>query len=170
MSAVSNAVQPMLRDMTESDLDRVMDIELRAYEFPWSRANFADSIAAGYALQVLDAGDGALLGYSVAMPGFEEMHLLNITVDPDAQGRGHGLMLLDGVLLSAVLHGSALLWLEVRPSNTRAARLYQRYGFHAVARRRDYYPARAPDGRLVREDAIVMSANVDQLRARRELA
>ena len=152
-----------LREMRVSDLDAVMDIERRAYEFAWSRGNFVDSLAAGYVAQVLCDEQDAVQGYFVAMAGVEEMHLLNISVEPRLQRRGLGLQLLDGVLLSATLHGAALLWLEVRPSNLRALRLYERYGLHAVARRRAYYPAMV-DGRAGREDAIVMSSPVETLR------
>jgi ribosomal-protein-alanine N-acetyltransferase len=42
--------------------------------------------------------------------------------------------------------------LEVRPSNTRALEIYERYGFKQIGRRKGYYPA--ADGQ--REDAIVM--------------
>ncbi len=45
------------------------------------------------------------------------------------------------------------LWLEVRQSNQRAQRLYERYGFRFIGVRRGYYPAL--QGR--REDASVMS-------------
>ncbi len=155
-----------LREMRVEDLDAVMDIERRAYEFSWSRGNFVDSMAAGYIAQVLCDEQSQLQGYFVAMAGVDEMHLLNITVEPRLQGRGLGLQLLDGVLLSATVHGAGLLWLEVRPSNRRALELYERYGLHAVARRRAYYPALV-DGRAAREDAIVMSSPVENLRQRR---
>jgi ribosomal-protein-alanine N-acetyltransferase len=45
-----------------------------------------------------------------------------------------------------------LILLEVRVSNEAAIRLYQRYGFSEIGRRKHYYPV-APG---VREDAIVM--------------
>ena len=159
-----------LRDMTEADLQGVMSIETRAYDFPWSRGNFADSLNPRYVVQVLAVPQGPVVGYFVAMPGVEEMHLLNIAVDPVRQGLGLGLQLLDAVLLAAVMHGAHLLWLEVRPSNRRAIRLYERYGFHAVAQRRNYYPALDEYGQPCKEDAIVMSAQVDPLRERRGLA
>ena len=165
---MSQALRAGLREMGSGDLDAVMDIEVRAYEFAWSRGNFADSLAAGYVAQVLCDEQGRLVGYFVALAGVEEMHLLNVCVEPRLQGQGLGLQLLDGVLLSASLHGASLLWLEVRPSNSRALHLYQRYGLHAVARRRGYYPA-SVDGKPAREDAIVMSCPVDDLLRRRGL-
>jgi ribosomal-protein-alanine N-acetyltransferase len=56
------------------------------------------------------------------------------------------------LLADARAAGHHALWLEVRPSNGRALRLYRRLGFREVGRRRAYYPA--PGG--AREDAIVM--------------
>jgi ribosomal-protein-alanine N-acetyltransferase len=92
-----------------------------------------------------------LLGYFVAMTGVDEMHLLNVTVAPDWQGRGLGHQLLDAVQALAQGQGLASLLLEVRDSNHRARALYLRRGFSEVGLRRGYYPAA---GR--REDAIVM--------------
>jgi len=134
-------------------LDAVLAIEVQAYSFPWTRGNFIDSIAAGYLARGLRSADGELLGYFVAMPGFEEMHLLNITVAPGHEGRGHARTLLAELYALSRACGAAALWLEVRESNARAQALYLREGFAEAGRRRDYYPA--PQGK--REDAILMS-------------
>jgi len=144
---------PGARPMTVQDLDAVLAIEIRAYDFPWTRGNFIDSLAAGYwTVLRLDAA-GQLLAYAVAMPALDEMHLLNLTVAPAHEGQGHARALLDALQAHCRAQGIVTLWLEVRPSNERARRLYARRGFRAVGLRRGYYPA--PQGR--REDAIVMS-------------
>ena len=140
------------RPMARHDLDAVLDIEARAYSFPWSRGNFVDSLAAGYIAEVLEAPATGLAGYFVAMPGVDELHLLNITVAPAWQGRGQGQALLDAVQAHARQRALATLWLEVRQSNQRARDFYRQRGFAEVGLRRAYYPA---TGR--REDAIVMS-------------
>ena len=140
------------RPMRSSDLAAVADLEARAYSYPWSRGNFIDSLAAGYIAELLDSREAGLVGYFVAMPGVDELHLLNITVAPDWQGRSHGSALLDVVQAHAAERGLATLWLEVRESNHRARALYRRRGFAEVGLRRAYYPAA---GR--REDAVVMS-------------
>jgi ribosomal-protein-alanine N-acetyltransferase len=133
-------------------LDAVMRIEVRAYSFPWSRGNFVDSIAAGHLAHCLVAPDGELLAYQVAMAGFEEWHLLNVTVSPDHQGRGLARRLLDELVAHARATGAQWLWLEVRPSNGRARRLYARFGFEEVGVRPGYYP----DAGGRREDALVL--------------
>ena len=139
------------RAMLPTDVDAVHTLDARAYPHPWSRANFADAIASGYVCVCLCAADGTLMGHVVVMRGVDEMHLLNITVAPEHQGRGLGAAMLRDVVAWSQAEGAEALWLEVRQSNERARRLYVRGGFEAVGQRKGYYP----DGRG-REDAVVM--------------
>ena len=150
-----------LRAMGVQDLDRVLDVEVRAYGFPWSRGNFVDSLAAGYLAECLTAPDGTLIGYFLAMPGVDELHLLNLTVAPEHQGRGHARALLSRVVALARGRGDDAVWLEVRAGNARARDLYLRNGFAEVGLRRGYYPAAASR----REDAVLMRRGVDALHA-----
>jgi ribosomal-protein-alanine N-acetyltransferase len=136
-----------------SDLDTLLSIETAAYPFPWSRGNFVDSLNAGYLARKRLDGAGRWVGYFIALPGVQEMHLLNLTVTPEYQGRGHARAMLDELVRETTALGARRLWLEVRASNERALALYQRYGFHEVGVRRGYYPA----GPLARENAIVMN-------------
>jgi ribosomal-protein-alanine N-acetyltransferase len=159
MSAVRNepdvdgAPPPALRTITFDLLDAVLAIEVEAYAFPWTRGNFIDSIAAGYLTRALQAADGRLVGYFVAMPGFEEMHLLNLTVGPQFRRQGHARALLAHLYALCRECAATAVWLEVRESNAGARALYLREGFVEAGRRRGYYPA--PQG--LREDAILMS-------------
>jgi ribosomal-protein-alanine N-acetyltransferase len=147
--------------MTIAQLDAVMAIEVAAYAFPWSRGNFIDSLAAGYPAHVLQGAQGELLGYFVAMAGVDEMHLLNITVAPAAQGRGHARRMVDALVALCSVQRAQKLWLEVRASNARARAMYAHLGFTQVGTRKGYYPA--PFGR--REDAVVMSLRIDAVPA-----
>lgn len=148
---------PQLRAMTHADLDAVLGIEAQAYEFPWTRDNFIDTLVAGYSAGLLAAPTGELLGYFVALPGVDELHLLNLTVAPAHQGQGHAHMLLDRVEQRGRELGLTSVWLEVRESNARAQGMYRGRGFAAVGLRRNYYPA--AQGR--REHAVLMSRRLD---------
>ncbi|KNZ32493.1 MAG: hypothetical protein AD742_12190 [Methylibium sp. NZG] len=141
-----------LAPMTAQHLGLVLGIENAAYEFPWSHGNFIDSLAAGHIAQVLCDPRGELLGYLVALPGYQEMHLLNLTVAPAAQGLGHARGMLAWLVARCAEQGAQQLWLEVRESNARALRVYRHFGFASIGTRKGYYPA--PLGR--REDAVVM--------------
>jgi ribosomal-protein-alanine N-acetyltransferase len=142
-----------LHPMTTARLDAVLAIEVAAYAFPWSRGNFIDSLASGYPAQVLLDARGAMLGYFVAMGGVDEMHLLNITVAPAVQSRGHARQMIDALIALCREQPAHELWLEVRESNARARAIYTRLGFEQKGVRKGYYPA--PFGR--RENAVVMS-------------
>jgi len=147
---------PALRPMTARDLDIVLSIEAQAYSFPWTRGNFIDSLAAGYLAEVLVAHGGSIVGYFVAMVGVDEMHLLNLTVAPAAQGCGLARGMLDMLDERCRERGLPTLWLEVRAGNRRARAIYRRRGFAEVGLRRGYYPA----AQATREDAVVMSLAV----------
>ncbi len=144
--------------MSVADLDAVLAIENSVYEFPWTRGNFVDSLAAGYDARTLRLADGALSAYCVAMAGVQETHLLNLTVAPSLQHRGLARSLLDELVAASRAAGALWLWLEVRESNQRAREVYRRYGFAQVGKRRAYYPATASR----REDACVMRLTLNE--------
>lgn len=153
--APPGASEVRFETLTPGGLDAVLPVELVAYAHPWSRANFADALAAGYQAQVLlaDTHPPTVLGYFVAMQGVDEVHLLNITVAPAYQGQGWSYLMLDALALWSRGQKAHWLWLEVRVSNVRALHAYTRYGFNRVGMRKDYYP----NGAGQREHAIVMS-------------
>lgn len=155
------AAPPVLRPMTVAQIEAVMAIESAAYAFPWSRGNFIDSLAAGYPARVLQGAHNELLGYFVAMAGVDEMHLLNITVAPAVQGRGHARLMVGALTALCRAQRAQKLWLEVRASNARARAMYAHLGFAQVGMRKGYYPA--PFDR--REDAVVMSLRIDAMPA-----
>ena len=138
------------RPMQAADLDAIMAIEPTIYPYPWSRGNFSDSLDAGYSGWVYEE-NGVIIGYAMLMLVLDEAHLLNISIAKSHQGQGLGAALLEYMMQVARGHGAANMFLEVRPSNLVAIRLYESTGFNEMAVRRGYYPA--ADGR---EDAILM--------------
>lgn len=86
----------------------------------------------------------------------DEAHLLNLCIDPVEQGRGWGGWLLRHLFGIARVRRAERMFLEVRPSNRTAVRLYEGHGFVHVGTRRGYYPA-ACGGR---EDARVYALSL----------
>jgi ribosomal-protein-alanine N-acetyltransferase len=138
--------------MGPGDVDAVWEMEKQVFPYPWSRANFADSIASGYDAWLLRGGDDDLAGYFVVMYALDEAHLLDVAVALARQRAGLGRYLLDQIVERARAQGMESILLEVRPSNGRALQVYEKYGFSEIGRRKGYYPAL--EGQ--REDAIVM--------------
>lgn len=150
---MSLAATPQLRwsALRIDDLDALLTVENQCYSHPWTRGNFIDSMAMGYAMQLLWV-DEALIGYFVAMQGVDELHLLNITVNPQHQRQGWAKVLLEQLRSWAVSVRAQAIWLEVRISNLRAQQIYLQFGFESVGLRKRYYPV----SHVEREDAMVM--------------
>lgn len=138
--------------MVVADLDEVYALEQSVYPHPWSRGNFLDSLSNGYSAWTLRDDQGKLVGYFLLMAAVDEAHLLNVAVAARRQREGLGRYLLDKVAACARGLGMESILLEVRPSNLRALKVYEKYGFAEIGRRKAYYPAH--NGQ--REDAIVM--------------
>jgi ribosomal-protein-alanine N-acetyltransferase len=143
-----------IRPMMEADLADVAMIERQSYAFPWSESIFRDCLRVGYTCRALDL-DGQIMGYGVMSLGAGEAHVLNVCVRDEYRNVGFGRRLLEHLIERAGAGGVNEAFLEVRPSNLSAIRLYQRLGFEQIGIRRGYY--QAPDGR---EDAIVLKLDL----------
>jgi [ribosomal protein S18]-alanine N-acetyltransferase len=153
---MSAAVKPRteIRLMQPSDLKAVAAVERAAYDYPWSLGIFRDCLLAGYYCLVLEVG-GTVTGYGIMSIAAAEAHLLNLCVHPDAQRFGYGRRLLNALLVKAQDAGVDKVFLEVRPSNHKALKLYDSVGFEQIGIRPAYY--QAENGR---EDAIILAASL----------
>lgn len=147
----ANRGELTVRVMVDADVAGIMRIETRAYAFPWTAGIFRDCLGAGYSCYVLEK-NSEIIAYAVMSVGAKEAHILNICVNPDRRGEGYGYILMDKlVTLARQLHAD-MMFLEVRPSNEAARRLYDKLGFNEIGTRRNYYPAAQG-----REDALILA-------------
>jgi ribosomal-protein-alanine N-acetyltransferase len=149
-----------IRPLSEADVAAVVAIELASYRFPWSAGIFRDCLKVGYICRVVVAYD-AVAGYGIVSTGAGEAHILNLCVREDLRCRGIGALLLEDLLQRAAAAAVDYAYLEVRPSNSAAIRLYKAFAFEHIGARRGYY--QAPGGR---EDAAVFKLALQSRRAR----
>ena len=154
------APEVVIRAMVETDVSSVVAIERAAYQFPWSEGIFRDCLRVGYVCRVACLGD-EVIGYGVMSVGAGEAHILNLCVNAHFRCRGVGRRMLEYLVERARAAGMAEAFLEVRPSNTPAIRLYQSMGFEQVGIRRGYYQAVGG-----REDASVLKLVLSGKRSR----
>ena len=154
MSALAGHEACSCRPLDEQDLERVVGIERRSYDYPWSSGVFRECLRAGYCMWGAFA-DSELVGYCVMSVAVGEAHILNICVDPDHRRSGIAWQLMMNMLDVARAHTADTMLLEVRPSNRGARALYQAMGFRRVGVRTGYYP-----GRNGREDAWILALPV----------
>ncbi len=146
--------------MTDGDVRAVIAIERASYQFPWSEGIFRDCLRVGYYCRIVTLG-GEIVGYGIMSTGAGEAHVLNVCVRETFRAHGIGRALLEHLLTRAGATGSTEAYLEVRPSNAAAVRLYQAIGFEPIGVRRGYYQAVGG-----REDAVVLKLPLRGRRAR----
>lgn len=155
MSAILARQGSGIRPLAIADLDAVMDIESRAYDFPWTQGIFRDCLRVGYCCWCYE-NDGLIQGYGVMSVAAGESHILNLSVRPESQRQGIGSKLMKHFLQLARRHDADIVMLEVRPSNVSAISLYEKMGFNEIGVRRNYYPADAG-----REDALLLALSLE---------
>lgn len=127
----------------------VVAIENESYSVPWSEATFRGLLRRRDAELVVAEADGIVVAFAIFWCVLDQSELGNVAVTREWRRQGLGELLVEDVLSRARKRGVREIYLEVRPSNEVARRLYERFGFVPVGRRRNYYQAPV-------EDAIVM--------------
>ena len=151
MSAVIKESDIYIRPMSEQDVNSIINIEKDVYDFPWSKTIFEDCLHAGYSSWVLES-DKILIGYGVMLIASDESHILNLCIHPNYRSIGIGKKLLGHFLALSKEYNIHRTFLEVRPTNFKAIRLYLNMGFNEIGSRRNYYPTKTG-----REDALVLA-------------
>jgi ribosomal-protein-alanine N-acetyltransferase len=154
-----------IRRLTYADLPQVIAIERRAFTAPWSLAMFVLELSKPSGVCLAAVEDQRLVGYLVCSRFDVVWHIMSVAVDPDRQGRGIGSALLrrlfeeidgdDGQVSRSTL--------EVRRSNHRAIRLYERFGFRAAGIRRRYYQDNGEDAVIMWRTPATLQGRLDDI-------
>lgn len=149
--------KPLVRiqRMDRQDLSDVMRIERASYDYPWSEGIFQDCLRADYSCCVAVV-DESIVAYAIFQSVAGEAHILNLCVDSVHRHLGYARVLLDWLFEAMKVVETHTVFLEVRPTNIAAIKLYDTLGFNEIGVRKDYY--RAQNGR---EDALILARYLD---------
>jgi ribosomal-protein-alanine N-acetyltransferase len=121
---------------------------------PWSQGVFADCMTSPYFAYQLQT-PSQTIGYYLSLKVLDEATLMDIAVDTALQGQGWGHTVLEHFILQCQQRKVSIIWLEVRQSNHRAIRLYEKAGFSLIDKRVNYYPTENGF-----EDALIMRCEI----------
>ena len=138
-----------MRKLELHDLNDIERIERESYPTPWSRSMFAGELTKVSSISLGAFEDERLVGYVIVSRYVDAWHVMNIAVHPQQRSRGVASALLERLFETTANDVRRGYTLEVRVSNERAIRLYERYGFKRRGVRRGYYTDN-------REDALIM--------------
>lgn len=148
--------------LTVEDLDEVLVIERASFSTPWSRGAFLYELKQNPVARcwVARGADPAprVLGYLCLWEIHSEIHITNIAVHREWRRQGIARGLLGTILEDARRRHLTTAFLEVRPTNTEARRLYENLGFQVVGRRKGYYFDTGEDALLMKADLTAAPA------------
>lgn len=147
------------------DLPELAQLELSTQIDPWSETQvlaIAPLLQSGAYMGTLLCRETAPVAYILARLFLDECEILSVGVAPSEQGKGLGRQVLQA-FLNQLPAQTEQVHLEVRVSNLAAQNLYTRMGFIEVGRRKGYYAVSNSDGQNGREDALLMSKQVNKI-------
>ncbi len=146
----------MIRPMVIKDLDKVMILENQLFSSPWTYESYVFELKDNPFGHYVVLDDHGIKGYMGLWLNDDALQLTTIGVDPEVQNQGYATAMIRYMLDYALENHVSVITLEVRVSNEKAQRLYEKAGFRKAAIRRQYYSN--PD-----EDAILMMKQLEQM-------
>ncbi|MDR2727818.1 MAG: ribosomal protein S18-alanine N-acetyltransferase [Chitinispirillales bacterium] len=136
------------------DLDRIYSLEQICSQNPWSRGGISEELTKTASLfPIIETIHKLIIGFACSTLILNELHILEVVIDPQYRNKGLGEALIKHLLREAAAAGASIALLEVRVSNHSAIRVYEKCGFKRDAPRIGYYQ----DG----EDALLMSKSLN---------
>jgi ribosomal-protein-alanine N-acetyltransferase len=144
-------IEPLRDDI---DLEGVLEVEAESFTNPWTRDMYAWELQNRSVCHIflVRTGDCRVAGFCAFWLVFDEVHINNVAMRPQFRAQGIGTALLQHVFAEARRLGARRATLEVRASNTRARRLYERLGFYVAGVRRNYYTQPVEDALILWRD------------------
>ena len=140
-------MKPYIRWMIRKDLEPVIDIENKVFEFPWKEEDFVRCLRQRHCIGMVAEFDDEILGYMIYELFKEKLHVYNFAVHPKAQRTGVGKCMVDKLKGKLSHQRRYSVNLEIRESNLAAQLFFRKMGFRATCVLKGFY-----DG----EDAYAM--------------
>ncbi len=131
----------VLREMTSDDVDAAVVIDRKCFgkRDAWRRKYFLAAMMSLNSVYLVVEVAGKVIACAGAELRNDEAEIQTLAVDPDYHGRGIGTQLFAKLINTLRERGAAFVYLEVRPSNTPAIKLYEHFGFQVFGNLEKYY-------------------------------
>lgn len=136
---------PVIRPMTEEDINGVAEVEKECFASPWSEKSLSEELENGNAYFFVADINGEIAGYMGTISVFGECSVTNIAVREKHRNKGIASSLLQRAILNSIFLDDEFITLEVRKSNTPAISLYEKFGFRKMGERKNFYRSPTED-------------------------
>lgn len=128
-----------VRNMDESGASQSAALEEECFAHPWSLEEYEKARVRDDFICLCAYHDFEYSGFLMAYTVLDEGHLLDIATRPKFRKRGVATALIRELIARLSSLGVKTVMLEAREKNIAARNLYEKLGFCAVGKRRDYY-------------------------------
>ncbi|MBO5332879.1 MAG: ribosomal protein S18-alanine N-acetyltransferase [Clostridia bacterium] len=153
LERIQNTV--VIREMTESDITEIADLEKECFSEPWSENSLRDELTNETARFYVLRDNENLLGYIGANNICNEVYITNVAVSGNCRGKGYGKTLVNHLIKQSETERAFFITLEVRKSNENAIKLYEKCGFKLIGERKNFYSK-------PQEDALIYTYYIEE--------
>jgi ribosomal-protein-alanine N-acetyltransferase len=125
-------------------------VHAACFEEAWPADTFAGFLDLPGTVILIGRRGEACVGFIVIRTAVDETEILSIGIVPSSRHEGCATQLLAAAATHAAQAGATRMFLEVAASNNDGLRLYRKFGFEIVGRRKGYYRKGADDGLVMR--------------------
>lgn len=144
----------IVRELTNDDLDVLIEIEKSLYKDPWNKEAYLRDLENDIAYNYVLVHDDVILGYYGFWIMFDNIDITKVSIRKELQGKGLSNILMKDFFSRISNLDIKSITLEVRVSNIKAINLYKKYGFKEISVRKKYYSDS--------EDALILQKEVKE--------
>lgn len=145
-SPAARPVSATVRLIRAADVDAVLSIEKRSFDYPWTPANFLDCLKRKPVVGYVATIAGKTVGYVIYEIVSGGMVILNLAVDPDFRRQSVGTQLVDEVLQKLTPRSRKWVSVTCSDSNLQTQLFLKAKGFRCIEIVRGNYKGMAVDG------------------------
>ncbi len=145
----------VIREMKESDIKEIADLEKECFSEPWSENSLRDELINETARFYVVRHSENLLGYIGSNNICNEVYITNVAVNKECRGNGYGKILVNHLIKQSEVENAFFITLEVRKSNEKAISLYEKCGFKLIGERKNFYSKPT-------EDALIYTYYIEE--------
>jgi [ribosomal protein S18]-alanine N-acetyltransferase len=138
-----------IRWLIRRDMDEVLSIENRCFQFPWTEEEFLITLRKRNCIGVVaEDQEDRVLGFMLYELYKDKLRILNFAVDPDNWRTGIGRQLCERLIDKLSQQRRKRISVEVRESNTKSHLFFQSMRFKAINVWRNHYRENNEDAYL----------------------
>ena len=141
-----------IHKMTIHDLEQISNILNSEFDDFWNENLLKSEIENPNSKCIMAKLNNEIVGFACIWKAVDDIHVTNIVVKKIYRNQGIGSLLLKELINISNKENVTSITLEVKDSNLPAQKLYEKYGFKVLGRRKKYYNGI--------EDAIVMTKDL----------